>query len=328
MKLQLFVILILLSFSFGCVSTDPVNETSPINTVELDNTESTPEEEHTEGTPSPVEEQVSVPTSTDEILRVGAFNIQVFGTTKASKPEVMAILADIVRAYDIVAIQEIRDSSGTALPTLVSLVNSDGSTYDYVVGERLGRTSSKEQYAYIYNRNTVQLTGTPHTYPEPSGTDPFHRQPYITSFQAIGGSYDAVIMVIHTDPDEATEEIDALADVVDYARQAYPGEQDLILLGDLNADGSYFNEDSVSAISGNEYAWVIDNSQDTTVASSSNTYDRIILADTSDYIDSGVFRFDIEYGLSPSETSAVSDHYPVYVEFRTDQDNDATLSTL
>jgi endonuclease/exonuclease/phosphatase family metal-dependent hydrolase len=324
MKLQIFAILIILTFSLGCISTDPVSEETPINPVELDAVDNTLEEEHVEETPAPAEQQINTSPSPNEPLRIGAFNVQVFGITKASKPEVMAVLADIIRTYDIIAIQEIRDSSQTALPKLVDMVNADGSQYQYVVSERLGRTSSKEQYAYVYNSNTVQITGDPHTYPEPSGTDPFHRQPYITSFEAIGGNYDAVIMVIHADPDEATEEINALADVVTYARQAYPGEQDFIILGDFNADGSYFNENSVSSISGDGYAWVIDNTQDTTVASSSNTYDRIVLTDTSDYIDSGVFRFDTAYGLSSSQTAAVSDHYPVYVTFRTDIDNDAS----
>ena len=60
----------------------------------------------------------------------------------------MEVLADIIRTYDVIAIQEIRDASQTALPALVDLVNADGSQYDYVVSERLGRTSSKEQYAY------------------------------------------------------------------------------------------------------------------------------------------------------------------------------------
>jgi len=61
--------------------------------------------------------------SSNETLRIGAFNIQVFGVTKASKPEVMDILADIIRTYDIIAIQEIRDASQIALSSLVDLVN-------------------------------------------------------------------------------------------------------------------------------------------------------------------------------------------------------------
>ena len=60
----------------------------------------------------------------------------------------MDVFAKTIRTYDIIAIQEIRDASQTALSALVDLANSDGSQYDYVVSERLGRTTSKEQYAY------------------------------------------------------------------------------------------------------------------------------------------------------------------------------------
>jgi hypothetical protein len=82
---------------------------------------------------------VSCDFTDDETLRVGAFNIQVFGTTKASKPEVMDVLGKIICTYDVVAIQEIRDISQTALPALVDIVNSGDPHYEYNVSERLGR---------------------------------------------------------------------------------------------------------------------------------------------------------------------------------------------
>ena len=34
---------------------------------------------------------------------IGSFNLQVFGVTKAGKPEVMAILAQIIRHFDLIA---------------------------------------------------------------------------------------------------------------------------------------------------------------------------------------------------------------------------------
>ncbi|NPE28969.1 hypothetical protein HNV12_13595 [Methanococcoides sp. SA1] len=61
------------------------------------------------------------------------------------------------------------------LPELVDLVNADGSQYNYMVSERLGKSSSKEQYAYIYNTQTADVTAIPETDPEIEGTDPFHR---------------------------------------------------------------------------------------------------------------------------------------------------------
>lgn len=322
MKTKIFAIIILISLTFGCIS-----ETSDaITEVTHEIEQQIPEELPVANEISVIEESTptevnNIEDSTTDTLQIGAFNIQVFGVTKADKPEVMDVLADIVRTYDIVAIQEIRDKSQTALPELVDLVNSDGSNYKYVVSERLGRTTSKEQYAYIYNSNIVEVTGDPQTYPEPENTDPFHRQPYIASFKAISGNYDAVLMVIHTDPDEATEEINALDDVLEYSQSIYPDEQDFIIMGDFNADGSYFNEDSTSDL--DEYYWVIDDSEDTTVASSDNTYDRIILTDSSDLSSQyGVFRYDLEYNLTEDLTSDVSDHYPVYAEFNISGDND------
>ncbi|MDI3484788.1 MAG: deoxyribonuclease-like protein [Methanolobus sp.] len=317
MKIQIIAILILIAFTLGCIS----ESSDVINEFVSEMEQQTPEETQVAES-SPTEEVTTAVNETvaSDTLRIGAFNIQVFGVTKASKPEVMDVLADIVRTYDVVAIQEIRDSSQTALPDLVDLVNSDGSQYDYVVSERLGRTTSKEQYAYVYNSKTVSVSNA-YTYPEPNGTDPFHRQPYIVSIEALQGNYDATLIVIHTDPDEATEEINELDDVLSYAQSQNPEENDFVIMGDLNADGSYFDEDSTSDL--DAYYWVIDDSQDTTTKSTDYTYDRIFLTDDSDLAgDSGVFRFDLEYGLNEDMTINVSDHYPVFVDFMIDGDVD------
>ncbi len=121
-----------------------------------------------------------------------------------------------------VAVQEVRDSSGTALLALLEAVNADGSDYAYIESERLGRTSGKEQYPHFYDQSTVELTAPGTTCPEPEGTD----------------------------PDEATEEIDALDAVMEYARGIYPAEHYFIVMGDLNDDGSYFDEDGATTMKG------------------------------------------------------------------------------
>ncbi|WP_462272593.1 exonuclease/endonuclease/phosphatase family protein [Methanohalophilus sp.] len=166
---------------------------------------------------------------------------------------------------------------------------------------------------YIYNSSTISITGTPHTYPEPDG-DVFHREPHIASFQVNYGNYDGVLISIHTDPDEATEEINGLDEVLEYARGIYEGEKNFIIMGDFNSDGSYFDEDGTSDL--DEYAWLIDDSVDTTTKSIDYTYDRIVITDTSDYTgNAGVFRYDLEYGLNQELPEDVSDHYPVYAEY-------------
>ena len=96
------------------------------------------------------------------------------------------------------------------------------------------------------------------------------RNPYIAPFKALNGNFDFTLITIHTDPDEATEEINALDDVVKYAQSTYPDEQDFVVMGDLNADCSYFNESSASTMSSSDYYWCINNSVDTTTTKSTN----------------------------------------------------------
>ena len=55
-----------------------------------------------------------------------------------------------------------------------------------------------------------------------------------------------MFITVHTDPDEATEEINALDEVLVCTKKIYPNEQDFVIMGDLNADCSYFDEDSPS----------------------------------------------------------------------------------
>ncbi|WP_456301629.1 endonuclease/exonuclease/phosphatase family protein [Methanochimaera problematica] len=227
----------------------------------------------------------------------------------------------------MIGIEEIRDGSGSSIQKLMEKINSGGSEYSYVISERLGRTSSKEQYAYIFNTGTVELLGNPVTYPEPFGTDPFHREPYIASFQSKKGIFNATFVTIHTDPDEAKEEIDALYDVCEYSKNLRSVDENIIIMGDFNADGSYFDENGFTPLKKPGYMWLIGNEEDTTTRSTKYTYDRIVLTKNDFYIgESGVFRYDTKYDLTDSTTQAVSDHYPVYAVFSTGNNNDYTYA--
>ena len=259
----------------------------------------------------------SIPATAEDTIAVASFNIQVFGVTKASKPEVMAVLAQIISNFDIIAIQEIRDASGTAILDLCDVVNSLGSNYEVVVGPRLGRTTSKEQYAYMYRTSKISFLDA-YTYDD-SLADIFHREPYIASFSSKDGNFDFLLVEIHTDPDFANEEINSLPLVIEDAKTHFPGEHDIIVLGDLNADCSYFDEEDTSCLLRDpSYLWLISNDMDTNVATSSCTYDRIIVtADSESEFTglAGVYRFDEVFILTNDEAKAVSDHYPVWAKF-------------
>ena len=62
--------------------------------------------------------------ASSDIIKIASFNIQIFGKTKASKQEVMDILAQFILEFDIVAIQEIREASGAAIIALKNEENN------------------------------------------------------------------------------------------------------------------------------------------------------------------------------------------------------------
>jgi endonuclease/exonuclease/phosphatase family metal-dependent hydrolase len=100
----------------------------------------------------------------EDQIRIASFNLQVFGVAKAEKPTVLADIASIIQQFDIVAVQEIRDGSGTSVGKLLDAVNEGNVQYAMLVGPRFGRSSSKEQYAFFYKTSLVETEGVPTTW--------------------------------------------------------------------------------------------------------------------------------------------------------------------
>jgi len=262
---------------------------------------------------APRPEPTPPPIAVGDTIRVASFNIQVFGMSKLGKPDVMDVLAKVVRRFDVVAIQEIRSKDTALLPKFVQMINADGAQYDYVIGPRLGRTVSKEQYAYVYD--TTRIEHDPQsvcTVEDPE--DLLHREPFITRFMVRGPpareAFTFSLVNIHTDPDETDTELNALDDVFVAAQQL--GEDDVILLGDLNVDEHHLGELGQLP----NIAWVV--SGVTTNTRRKKAYDNIIFnrLATSEYTGQwGVFDLMAEFGLTMEQALKVSDHLPVWAEF-------------
>jgi endonuclease/exonuclease/phosphatase family metal-dependent hydrolase len=250
-----------------------------------------------------------------ESIRIASFNIEVFGISKLSKSHVMQVLAQVARRFDVLAIQEIRSVDQTVLPRFVELINSQGARYNYQIGPRLGRTSSKEQYAFIYDSTRIEIKpGSVYTVSDPE--DYLHREPLVAGFRVRGPRPDEAfsfkLINIHTDPDEADLEVDALARVFLEVQRDGSGEDDCILLGDLNVDEYHLGHlgqipGIVCAISGKK-----------TNTRQTKAYDNILFdrRATTEYVGrSGVLDLMAEFNLSKDQALDVSDHLPVWAEF-------------
>ncbi|MGB7323447.1 MAG: endonuclease/exonuclease/phosphatase family protein [Rubripirellula sp.] len=250
----------------------------------------------------------------DRIL-IATFNIQVFGESKLAKPEVVNVLAEAVRQFDVVAIQEVRAQSDEILPRFIEAINADGSQYSFLIGPRLGRTVSTEQYAFVYD--TKRIEHDPYAYGSMTdANDLLHREPFVARFRARTPSPDQAftfwLVNIHTDPDEVPEEISALSQVFPVMQAARPDEDDVILLGDLNA--SEFEFDDLGRLPG--MTWVVTGAMTNT--RQTKAYDNILFDRqyTGEYTGRwGVMDIERIFGITRDQAIEVSDHLPVWAEF-------------
>ncbi|GMO38984.1 MAG: hypothetical protein Ta2B_18510 [Termitinemataceae bacterium] len=255
-----------------------------------------------------------------EFINISSFNIQIFGVSKMSKPEVVTILTDIVSKSDLTAVQEVRSASIDPVENFMSLLPAN---YAYVIGSREGRSSSKEQYWVIYDTDKLTVIGSA-TWPDTD--DIYERNPFGVYFKT-PGKFDFVLIDNHISPSDAENEISALPEVINYYKNLW-NEADVLIVGDFNADGKYYDESFLTSIfKDSEYKIIIDNENDTTVAESSNTYDRFIITSSAieDYNNSyGIIRFDEIYDFSKLtiEPKHVSDHYPIWAQFAVNRDSD------
>lgn len=252
-----------------------------------------------------------------EQVRVGAFNIQVFGQAKLAKPEVMSALVEIAQHFDVLVVQEVRDRTEQTADEFLALINAESErSYEMYEGPRLGSTNSKEQYVLYFVPSRVELIFAD-VLADPERL--FERPPLVAFLQA--GNFDFTLVAIHVRPDDAAAELEALATVARLILEENPDERDVILLGDFNADGRYFDEQQLPVVFPPEMFQVVITDDMITTTKTENTYDRIILTDGTighEYIADSAqpFVFDLVLSIDDLEfVAAVSDHYPVIAEF-------------
>lgn len=268
------------------------------------------------------------------VLRIASFNIQIFGKTKAARPNTLSVLAEIGSNFDIIALQEVGSNRSSASDeTCAEIMDIYVSRINEIAGEEIYSYINGNQYAIVYRTDRVRVKD----YVLYDGVESFTYTPLIADFETVeeGSNFDFSIINVHTSPGRAEDEIPALKTVMSEVERLYE-EPDVLCLGDFNADGSFYDEGTGDWLSGFDpefYITGIPNHYDTTVAPSDNTYDRMQMTRSFDADltgGAGVMRFDEIYDLSGCEGTektegqarAVSDHYPVWCEYYIDRDED------
>lgn len=253
-------------------------------------------------------------------LRVCSFNIRVFSDNNRDNEE-LAHIVNILKEYDLIAIQELRDEE--VLLRTVAALKERGCEYKYEISPKVGR-GVKEIYAFLYRPDKVAVVKKGRLYQDQN--DEFIREPFYATFKA--GDFDFTLVTIHllygSSENERRPELVALARVYKEVQDEEPNEQDIIILGDFNFPPTDAGWDGLKSF--RAMIHLISPPSKTTVTDTS-LFDNFWFQ--AEYVKeyaggSGINMFDEEvFGNNDNEAKlAVSDHRPIWAVFNTNLGDD------
>ncbi len=254
-------------------------------------------------------------------IRLAAWNIRIFSDNSRNDAE-LQLIANVLIDYDFIAVIELKDE--TVLRRAESVLELMGRDYDYLLSRPVGG-KVKERYAFLFDQKLVDVLEDGMVFPDPN--DAFLREPYSASFRA--GQFDFTTISAHVIWGDSVpprqREVGELANVY-RAVQAMNGvEQDVILLGDFNRNpDDLLAYQPLMSIPGMTHLFQL---PEKSHIKDTSLYDNILFQASyvTEYTgNSGIDRFDeTDFGNDDKAASlAVSDHRPVWAEFRIDTDDD------
>jgi exonuclease III len=183
-----------------------------------------------------------IPPSQKDNFRLLTWNIRNFGKNKESRA--ISYIAEICKNFDIIAIQEVKDS----LDGLEKLQRALGIRYKFLFSDASG---NGERLAFLYDSTKVQFTGLAAEVVVKPGAGrkkndtkdnlEFDRTPYVASFRVNGCNF--IIVTVHIFFGKSSEvqyrlkEIQNLAKYLkDSSRDTDALDSDYITCGDFNID--------------------------------------------------------------------------------------------
>ncbi|XP_054473538.1 deoxyribonuclease-1-like isoform X2 [Anoplopoma fimbria] len=259
-------------------------------------------------------------------MKIAVFNVLNMGMRKVNNEFVCENLIKIVSRYSVVVMLEVKDQKGEAMKTFLSKLNSDGGNrshpYSMMCSKPLGRSSYKEKFVFFYREDEAKVVDS-FQYEE-EDEDVLAREPFILHFSFPNTAVQELVLIpVHSKPEDAAIELNALDDVVDAVKKRW-NNKNIMILGDFNADGRYLSKKNKaeSRLCSADYHWLIDDDVDTTTSNlNDHTYDRIVVHGKT--LLNGVvpgsaksFNFQTAFNLKDKDAQRISDHYPVEVELK------------
>lgn len=295
-------------------------------------------------------EAAKIPSSKlDETINVAVWNIREFGK-KRRKPAALHYIAEILGQFDLIALVELRDN----LEDFGRVCQFLGPSWDLVYSDWMPDDGgNRERAGFLFDRRAVTFNGLAAEVDAPRGkagteylaTQSFWRAPYMCSFRS--GNFDFIAIATHARWGKSIAgreaELGMLADWIDERQKDKSVEDhDLILMGDFNTpklDDRLFKALTRRGLQVPDSLMTLKSGDVTVGGSNLNKnarYDQILhlptakkrftnFGGTLDFhvSDAGIKELFPGAGMTRTQfTYQLSDHFPVWVQIKTDIDGE------
>lgn len=252
-------------------------------------------------------------TSDGQGLVIASWNIERLGHGQNKDYEA---LGQIGQLFDFIAVQEAMTAEGL-YRFQAALQEATGETWGMMYSHRIGRSTYKEKYAFVWRESRIDYLDGAVVYLDPG--DLFAREPYSARFKDLSSGDEFAVATVHIvygrRISDRTAEIEELARYWDWLHEIYPGTP-ILLMGDFNLQPMHAawqplrNKGVVPLIiEGATTLSAVD-------GRFANLYDNIWVAESGSYASSpaGIIEFPALLGITHEQARRhVSDHAPIYL---------------
>jgi endonuclease/exonuclease/phosphatase family metal-dependent hydrolase len=245
-------------------------------------------------------------------ISVCSWNLKDFGKSKTEIA--LSFIANTVKDYDVIAIQEVvaKDGGAPAVARLVDELNRKGTKWDYTISDITSGSAYKtERYAFIWKTSKLAIIGK--AWLEKKYNIEIDREPYFATFKSNGKLFTLVNFHAITKSKQPETEIKYFK----FLPAEYP-DKNLIFAGDFNCPQTHTVFNPLKAMG---YKPIFINQKTSLKQTCINNdclaseFDNMFYKISKvKYLNSGVIEFYKSFS-TPKEARIISDHIPIYFQF-------------
>jgi deoxyribonuclease-1-like protein len=259
------------------------------------------------------------PQSNRATFHIATYNLGGLDEGKLTSAGIGDVLSRLLKQFDLIAVQGLRGKNQGVPVRLIEQLNaSSGRQYDFATCPTQQRDGIEHYSGFIFDKAVVEVDrSTVHFIEDPQRR--FRHKPLVGLFRTRASStpFTFYLVAVDTDPEKPAPELDFLADVFrtmrDMPRADGPGEDDVIMLGDFEADdrhlGRLGNVPGLAAAIGDIFPTTVRG----TKMADNILFNRVATSEFTGRAE--VFDMMRVFQLPVQAAAEVSEHLPVWAEF-------------